>query len=317
MILDKPILELLDQFLADQVISELARKKYRENLHVFITWLTRNAGDVKSPKRSDIIQYRTWLIDSKKAATTVDAYMVPVRQLFRYLEESNLYENIAAGVHSPRRYDGYRKSYLTREQVQQLLDIINTNRLTGKRDYAIINLMVNTGMRCIEISRLDLCDITPDKQGYRVAIQGKGRLYKDRSVHIPESMMFFIHHYLLEREDLTGKNNPPLFINHSHCSSGRITPLTISKAIKRYLRAINIDSKKLTAHSLRHTAAINAIKAGAKITDVQSMLGHKYSSSTDIYLRALEAESAEEGTAVRLLNDYYHNGVKHNKNKQY
>jgi integrase/recombinase XerD len=313
---DKPILQLMDEFLANQDIREASRKKYRENLQVFIGWLTRNCEDIKNPKRSEVIRYKQSLIDSKKAVTTIDAYMVPVRQFFKYLEEEKIYDDIAAGIHSPKRYVGYRKSYLSAEQVNRFLASINRTTVTGKRDYAIINLMCNTGMRCVEVSRMDLIDVKPSKDGFIIELQGKGHINKDRYIHIPECLMFPIHNYLIERSDLNGKNNPPMFINHSYCSNGtRFTQLSISKIIKRYLRAIDIDSKKLTAHSLRHTAAINAIKAGAKITDVQSMLGHRYSSSTDIYLRALEAETAQEGTAIRLLGDFYKGGNKKGKSK--
>jgi integrase/recombinase XerD len=310
----KPILSLMDEFLANQDISETARKRYRENLQMFIAWLTRNCEDIKNPKRSEIINYKQSLINSKKAATTIDTYMVPVRQFFRWLEDEGIYDNVAAGIHSPKRYQGYRKEYLQAEQVDLLLRSINRQTISGKRDYAIINLMVNTGMRCTEISRMDLLDIKPEKKGFRIAIQGKGHINKDRSNYIPESIMFPIHNYLIERSDLDGTNNPPMFINHSFYSKGlRFTQLSISKIVKRYLRLIDIDNPKITAHSLRHTAAINAIKAGASISEVQQMLGHRNSITTDIYLRALEAENEEEGTAIRKLNDYYNR--KHNKGK--
>lgn len=311
---DKPILELMDEFLANQDIRETARKRYRENLQMFISWLTRNCEDVKNPKRSEVIRYKEHLIQSRKAATTIDTYMVPVRKFFRWLEEEKIYDDIAAGIHSPKRYQGFRKDYLRADKVNEMLRSINRSSVTGKRDYAIINLMVNTGMRCIEISRMDLCDIVPCRDGFRVMIQGKGHIAKDRSITIPEALMLPIHNYLIERDDLDGTNNPPMFINHSRNSKGkRFTRLSISKAIKKYLRLIKIDNKKITAHSLRHTAAINAIKAGASVVQVQSMLGHRNSMTTDIYLRALEAETAEEGTAIRLLGDYYKGAQKNNK----
>ena len=302
---EKPILQLMNEFLVNIDISEFTRKKYRENMQMFIGWLTRNCEDVRNPKRSDILAYKQSLIESKKAATTIDAYMVPVRQFFKYLEDEGIYDNIAAGIHSPRRYQGYRKSYLQVDQVNKLLTSIGRSTLIGKRDYAIIQLMCTTGMRCVEVSRMDVDDIKPQKSGYMIELQGKGHINKDRYIHIPETIMLPIHNYLVERDDLS-KSNPPLFVNHSYCNkNGRFTQLSISKIIKKYLRAIDINSSKITAHSLRHTAAINAIKAGAKVTDVQSMLGHRFSSSTDIYLRALEAETAEEGTAIRLLDDLY------------
>jgi integrase/recombinase XerC/integrase/recombinase XerD len=311
----KPILQLMDDFLANHDVHESTRKRYRENLQMFIGWLTRNCTDIKNPLRADILRYKQYLIDSKLATTTIDAYLGPVRLFFTYLEEAKIYDNVSAGVHSPRRYLGYRKDYLRSEQVNALLISIDRSTITGKRDYAIISLMCNTGMRCVEVSRLDYLDIQKAKAGYSIAIQGKGHINKDRSIAVPDVLIAPIREYIHNRTMYL--SNPPLFVNHSYVANNtRFTQLSISKIIKKYMRAIDIDSSKLTAHSLRHTAAINAIKAGAKISDVQSMLGHRHSYTTDIYLRALEAESAEEGTAIRLLHDYYKSNKINDKRRQ-
>jgi integrase/recombinase XerD len=310
---DKPILQLMEEFLENQDIRDTARKRYRENLKMFITWLTTHADDIRNPKRSDVINYKEDLIRSKKAVTTIDAYMVPVRRFFYWLEEEGIHDNIAAGIHSPRRYQGYRKTYLNADQVNDLLRSVSRATIAGKRDYAIINLMVNTGLRCVEVSRMDYNDILIGKNSYTMLIQGKGHLDKDRELKVPETLFVPVLEYLAERTIPDG-SNPPMFVNHSYNAKGeRFTQQSISKIIKRNLRRMDIDSPKITAHSLRHTAAINAIKAGAKITEVQAMLGHRNSSSTDIYLRALEAESIHEGTAVRLLGDYYKKAQKNKK----
>jgi integrase/recombinase XerD len=234
---DKPILQLMDEFLANQDIRETARKRYRENLHVFIGWLTRNSEDLHNPKRYEIINYKEYLIQSGKAATTIDAYLVPVRQFFKWLEEEKIYDNIAAGIRSPRRYAGNRKDYLQADQVDELLSCISRSSITGKRDYAIINLMCNTGMRCVEISRMDLMDIKPSKDGFNVAIQGKSHINKDRSVTIPNEVIVPVLNYLSDRPDLDENTNPPMFVNHSYCSPNtRFTRYSISKIIKKYLR---------------------------------------------------------------------------------
>jgi len=307
---NKSILQLMDSFLANQDIRETARKRYRENLHVFISWLTRNNEDIRNPRRSDIIAYKEHLIQSGKAATTIDAYLVPVRQFFKWLEEEQIYDNVAAGVTSPKRYAGVRKEYLSGEQVNELLASINRTTIQGKRNYAIINLMCNTGVRCVEISRMDVVDVTPSKKGgYDIVIQGKGHIQKDRQINVPEDVWRPVRDYLASRND----GGLWMFANHNGSIKGRFTRLSVSKIIKHYLRKISIDSKKMTAHSLRHTAAINSLKAGANIMDVKGMLGHVNINTTNIYLRALEAESAEEGTAIRLLSDYYKGANKNNR----
>ena len=313
---DLPILDLIDEFLENIDIRDASRRRYRENLKVFVVWMTKNSPDVRQPRRAEIINYKEYLIKSGKALTTFDTYMTPVRGFFKWLESEGIYENVAAGVHSPKRYHGYRKTYLQAQQVMQLLAAIDRSTIVGKRNFAIINLMVRTGLRCVEVSRMNWHDILVRKKGYTLLIQGKGRLIKDRELNVTDDIMTPIFEYHIERREAEGIDHP-LFVNHSYyMKEERISRLTISKIIKKYFRMINIDDKKMTAHSLRHTAAINAIKAGAKIPEVQSMLGHVNSQSTDIYLRALEAESAEEGTAVRLLENYYRNAIKQPKIRQ-
>jgi integrase/recombinase XerD len=310
----KPILSLMDEFLANQDVRENTRKKYRDSLHVFIGWLTRNA-DVRNPQRSDIIRYKQWLIETGKASMTVDNYLVSVRQFFKYLEESGIHDNIAAGIHSPKKYMGYRKGYLKPEEVNRLLQSINRSTLQGKRDYAIINLMVRTGMRCIEVSRSNVQDLILEGNHWLINIQGKGHWEKDRPLGLTDKAVLPIKEYLNELYDVT--ELCPLFCNHSYVSTDtRITTLTISKIIKKYLRSIGFDSIKLSAHSLRHTAAITALRNGATLSEVQHMLGHRSPNTTMIYLRAIEEELRREGTAVGRLDNAYDSRKKNNERKQ-
>lgn len=312
---DKPILQLVDDFLANQDIRENSRKKYRESLHVFIGWLTRNAS-VHTPQRSDIIRYKQWLIESGKAAMTVDNYLVSVRQFFKHLEESGIYDNVAAGVHSPKKYLGYRKGYLKPEEVNRLLSCINRNTLQGKRDYAIINLMVRTGMRCCEVARTDVQDLVIEGKHWIIAIQSKGHYDKDRPLGLTDKVVAPIKEYLNGLDKVTEVS--PIFCNHSYVSKDtRITTLTISKIIKKYLRSIGIDSIKISAHSLRHTAAITALRSGATLSEVQHMLGHRSPNTTMIYLRAIEEELRREGTAVGRLDNAYESSQKNSKRKHY
>jgi integrase/recombinase XerD len=299
---DKPILKLMDEFLANQDIRENSRRKYRDNLHVFIGWITRNA-DVKNLQKETIIRYKNWLQESGRLPSTVDNYLAPVRQFFRYLAEEDIHKNITIGVRSPKRGQGYSKEYLKPEQIINLLQSINRNTDNGLRDYAIINLMVRTGMRCIEVTRANVRDLKLEEDRWMFYIQGKGRWAKDRALGVTVKIVNPIAEYI-NLHSLP--EDSPLFLNHSYVSSKtRITSVSISKIVKKYLRAIGIDSKKISAHSLRHTAAITALKNGADILAVQSMLGHRKVETTMIYQRALEEERGRDGTAIRIMDDAY------------
>jgi integrase/recombinase XerC/integrase/recombinase XerD len=302
----KPILQLMDEFLANQDIAENSRKRYRDCLHFFIYWLSRY-GSVSSPNRAQIIDYKKYLIASKRSASTIDNYLSPVRQFFKYLEEVGICENVAVGITSPKRSSGFRKDYLREPQVKKLLDSINRSTLQGERDYAVINLMVRTGMRCIEVSRSDVRDLNLLNGNWVIDIQGKGRISKDRRLGITPMVVNPIESYLESRNKHDGICvNHPMFMNHCYVSRDtRLTPVTISKFVKKYLRVIGIDNRKVTAHSLRHTFAITALKNGATLLEVSSALGHSDIKTTMIYQEAIEEERMLEGTAVRKMDDLF------------
>lgn len=298
---DKPILKLMDEFLADQDVSEGSRQKYRGTLHFFLHWLGSN-GSVTQPTRQHIIAYRDYLVKSGKSAMTIDNYLVPVRQFFAYLADNQISDNVAGGIKSPKKPGTFRKDYLRPEQVQRLLGSIDRSTTYGMRDYAIISLMIRTGMRCIEVSRADVKDLRKDHDLWVIDIQGKGRHDKDRTLGITQKVVNPIAQYLGSIE--ISSVSEPMFRNHSFVSHDtRITPLTISKMIKRRLRSIDIDSPKITAHSFRHTAAITALKNSATLLEVSSMLGHSDIRTTMIYQKAIEAERMLEGTAVRKVDE--------------
>jgi integrase/recombinase XerD len=301
---EKGILQLMDEFLANQDIRENSRKKYRDNLHVFIGWATRNTGtDIRNFEKSDIVQYKEWLLNSGRTPSTVDNYLAPVRQFFKYLSECDIHKNVTLGVKSPKRYQGYSKDYLKPIEISKLLCSINRKTEYGLRDYAIINLMVRTGMRCIEVARADVRDMRIEDDRWILYIQGKGKWAKDRALGITDKIVSPISEYIDAHSLQEGS---PLFLNHSYVSHNtRITTVTISKIVKKYLRAIGIDTIKISAHSLRHTAAITALKSGADILAVKSMLGHNRIETTMIYQRAVEEERGRDGTAIRSMDNAF------------
>jgi len=309
---DKPILQLMDEFLANHAIRENSRKKYRDNLHYFINWITRN-GDVINPTKADLIRFREYLIRIGRTANTIDSYMAPVRLFLKYLAEIGVLQNVTAwDVKSPKKSKSHHKLHLQEEQVNALLLSINRSTMTGLRDFAIINMMVRTGMRCVEVSRADVRDLIIEDDDWIIYIQGKGHVDKDRALGLSDMVVDPIKKYISENNL---QEDSPLFLNHSNISNGtRITTLTISKIIKRYLRVIGVDSKRITAHSLRHTAAVTALKMGADILDVRAMLGHQSVETTMIYQRSIEEERMRKGTTVRLLDNAFNTGKNNSKN---
>ena len=176
------------------------------------------------------------------------------------------------------------------------------------RDRAIVNLMVRTGLRCVEVARANVGDVTfIGCDNVRVLmVQGKGRDEKDNYVVLTAAAWKPIREYLDTRKG--AKDTDPLFVcesNHA-TTDGRLTTRTISAIAKRGLRGVGLDNKAFTAHSLRHTAGTNILRAGGSLEQAQMMLRHASPSTTEIYSRMALNErrltQGGEGLLDRLYN---------------
>jgi site-specific recombinase XerD len=295
---DKSINMLIDEFISEMDSKVYVQKNTKWVLTRFVTWMVKNKIDVRNPRRADIIHYKQAIIDEKKTPCTVNRYLAPVRTFFSWLERNGIYSNIAAGIKSPKDDRDFRRDYLKPEQIIQLLNSIPTNKIIGLRDYAIINLMVCTGLRRIEILRLQVSDMEIIDDQIVLNIQRKGRTYKEK-IKIEYEIFEPIEKYLVNRTYLS---TDPLFANHY--TGGRISEIMLSKIVKKYLKKVSV-SKRLTCHSLRHSAAINLLSLGKSIYDVKNLLGHKSIDTTQLYLKAIEAERRFNNPVSRDLVELY------------
>jgi integrase/recombinase XerD len=300
------LIALVDQFLSEVDAKPYVIKNYKWRLDKFINYMVKNKIDVRNPRRADIIHYKQALIDQGKTPPTVNTYLAPIRCFFAFLENRGIYENIAGGIKSPKESRDHRKDYLKPDQVAQLLKLINTDTLTGKRDYSMINLMLVYALRRIEILRLKIHDLKVENGNPVLYIQRKGRDYKEPILILSE-VNEPIQQYLKARKNYI--DTDPLFGNHSYIKKTSLSDVMFSKIIKKYLKQIN-DSKKLTCHSLRHSAAINLLKAGKSIYDVKELLGHSTVKTTELYLAAIKAETRFNNPLARDINDIYRNAGK-------
>ncbi len=299
----KAISELVGEFLGEQDVNLLSRGTYKCAINQFLIWVTVSKLDFWKIKKFNIIQYKDHLLKSGKSLYTVDLYMTVVRKLFQWLEDQGLTTNVASGVRSPKKRNDFRKGYLKIEQVKKLLDSIDQNSIIGKRDFAMISLMVRAGFRRVEICRMTVGDVKNEEQ-VTIRLQRKGHLEKDVEVGITSKMLEAIHDYIVCRGDITESDY--LFVSHARgYKEAKLNPVMVSRIVKRRLREIGLDSKFLTCHSLRHTAAILSLKAGATIYDVQQMLGHVSIETTKIYLRAIEEETRINNRAVHTLDELF------------
>jgi integrase/recombinase XerD len=205
---------LIAAFLDSLDVKPISRQTYRRTLKQFFTWINEKNYDLSQLTRTQIIEYKESLLSSGRASLTAGSYINSVRQFYTWTEANKLYPNIARDVKLPKRKKQYLKQALLPEQVRQLLKHYEDKAL---RDYAIINLLLRTGLRTIEVSRANLDDIVY-KNGQRILkVQGKGRDDRDNWVILTDKAYKPIEKYLSTRKKVTISS--PLFVsvsNNSH-----------------------------------------------------------------------------------------------------
>ena len=273
--------EYLEDFLKSLDIRQSSKNTYKRQLKEFFQWC--RGEQVEAFEREVLLKYKGYLHTSRNlAAFTISGYLTAVRRYFEWLEVYHKQPNVARGLKGPNRKRGFKKDALTVVQVKKMLESIKRTTLTGKRDFALINLMVRTGLRTIEIVRAQREDISSQGGETVLFIHGKGRDSKDELVLLTKTTFGPIMDYLAARGST--KNEDPLFASHSTKNFGcLLTTRSVSRICKQHLKMNNLDDVRLTAHSLRHTAVTLSLLAGATPQEARAMARHADINTTLIY----------------------------------
>lgn len=288
---------MLKEFLDFIDVKPASANTYRKAITQFFSYLEKEK--ISQPTRENVIAWRDSLKEKHEAAT-VQTYVISVRKFFQWTASAGYYPNIAENVKGAKVSKLHKRDYLTADQAKQLLDNIDKTTKNGLRDYAIILLMISCGLRDIEVSRAKVGDLTI-KAGHTVLfLQGKGRDDKDEYIIIPANVERAIRKYLATRNGVT--SDQALFTSTSNRNKGgSITTRTVSGVVKNELIKAGFESKRLTAHSMRHTAATLALLSGCDIREVQQFLRHANINTTEIYTHDLEAINNPCSSAVANL----------------
>lgn len=279
--------DLTEDYLAEMDISGGSRATYSRSMKQFISWLeeTGRSGRLDL-QREDILAYKDYLVSSK-SSYTVSLYLTTVRKFYQYLESRRIYPDVTRGIKGAKKPKGFRKDTLTPDQLRLALSSMKRKRLEGLRDYALFNLMARTGLRDIEVSRAQVGDIRQEQGQAVLWIQGKGRDSKDDFVLLTDKTLKPLKKYLQARGSV--QETDPLFCSSSDRNSGQaLTTRSISRIIKEALKSIGLDDKRLTAHSLRHTAISLSVRGGASLQQAQAMARHSDPKTTLVYFHNLE-----------------------------
>lgn len=266
-------------------VKENTLETYKKGLKQFFIYLLEN--EIQEPTRKDVISFRDYIKETHKAGTA-QTYLASVRAFFKWTDSEGYYPNIAQYVKSVKQEKRFKKDYLTSEQAKDVLNAISRDTVSGLRDYAIISLMLTTGLRTVEVSRANVDDLRTLGNSTVLYIQGKGHDTKDDYVKITKPVEHAIRAYL---KAVQAQSDSPMFTSLDNKTKGnRLTTRSLSRICKKYMVKAGYDSERLTAHSFRHTSVTLALLNGNTLEQVQQMARHKNINTTMIYNHALQKE---------------------------
>lgn len=231
-------------------------------------------------KITDFYSYLSYLDNEKNDnPTTRSRKISAIKSFYNYLyqEIEVIDNNITVKLKNPK-ISKRQPVYLTLEETERLLNVINTERndFLRARDMAIVFTFLTTGMRLSELVSINVSDIEND----HFTIVGKGN--KERTIYLTENALKVIHHYLRIRKDYLDE----LYIDALFISTrkNRISNRAVQSTIEKYLRKAGFDTSIYSTHKLRHTAATLMYKYGnVDIRALKDILGHTNISTTQIY----------------------------------
>ena len=282
--------DLFNDFISFLDVSAGSVRTYSNAIKQMFSFFQDNG--IERPTYDDIRTYRDYLKQTRKP-TTVQLYVVAIRQFFKWTAQRGIYPNVAEGVKGAKLAREHKRDYLTADAVKNVLHGIDTDTLQGKRDFALIALAVTAGLRTVELQRANIEDLATAGGNSVIFVQGKGHEEKAVYVKLPAQTERLIREYLATRAKAGYTVDPgdALFISTSNHNQGdRMTTRSISRIVKGHLKDAGYDTNRLTAHSLRHTAVTLALLQGQDLAEVQQFARHRDISTTMIYNHAVDQE---------------------------
>ena len=285
--------QMLEEFLGALALEGRSAHSigaYRRDLEALLAALECPLDEVRPADLRDIFRRQQ---QSGRSPSSINRAIGATRSFFRFLfEEGRLQMNPAQALRSIRLSPPLAPKHLTVPEVQRLLSLPDTKTPVGQRDYAILMLLYNTGLRVGELCALSREDVRLPAEGWgALQVVGKGRRLHRLPINRPAADALLA--YLADRDD----EEPALFLNRS---GKRFSVRGIALLVNRYLRAAGITDRS-GPHVLRHTFATHALRARPNIRAVQELLGHAWVTTTQRYTH-LEVEDLQAQVAELPAN---------------
>lgn len=307
--LEEFILQFLEYMEIERSASQYTVRNYHFYLRRFHDWYKGfvPSADIFKLDLMMVRRFRVFLsrLSDNKGRTisrvTQSYHVIALRSFLRWMVKND-YEVLAPDKIDLPKSTSRSLKFLSRSQIERLLNQPSISSSSGLRDKAILEVLFSTGLRVSELVALDREQIDLDRREFGVI--GKGG--KARVVFLSKRAAGWIGRYLVTRED----HWKPLFVRYSRgkadpSSTGeemRLTARSVQRIVEKYRKKARLPVR-ITPHGLRHSFATDLLHSGAGLREVQEMLGHKNVSTTQIYTHVTNPQ-------LRKVHEKYHGGNK-------
>lgn len=273
----------LDAALADVTgqLDTRSRRIYQQDIKRLAQWMSERKITIETLDRSDVIAYRQFLGDHHAPATAKRMWSVTRRVLNEQAKKGMLPLNITSDIRGFTAEDETTHTALELPEARKLLQAIETSTAKGKRDYAIVSLLLRTGLRRFECSALNIGSLAMKKGHHILTFTGKGK--KQRIVKVPVDVKRSIDVYLQAAQREHASPDEPLFTGFQKGgtpTATRISDKLIERLVKHIGEKVGID---ISPHGLRASFVTLALEDGAKLEQVQYAVGHSDPRTTERY----------------------------------
>lgn len=257
--------------------SKKTKEGYILEINKFQNYLEENKINFKNIKKEEIRSYLKYLDDFKYKNTSISKNLSALRSFYKFLVMEEIVPNNPFLLISNPKKEKKLPDFLNEVEIEDLLNIYDSNTYDGIRNRLILELLYSTGIRVSELVNIKLKDINYSDKS--ILIMGKGK--KERIVLFGDVTANLLEKYLKESRGfyLDGKTSDYLILN----KYGKgISVRSIQKLINSCTNKLALKHKA-TPHTIRHTFATHLLNHGADIKSVQELLGHESLSTTQIY----------------------------------
>jgi site-specific recombinase XerD len=315
-----PLAPTLQKFFTDRLLlqrqaSPATIAAYRDTYRMLLGFIsnrrklapaTLDFADLDAPT---IAAFLTHLeTDRHNSTRSRNARLAAIHSLFRFaaLEHPEHADLIARVLAIPqKRFERTILTFLTKEEIEAILAVPDRDTWIGRRDHALLTLAVQTGLRVAELTSLRRQDLTMTT-GPHVRCRGKGR--KQRATPLTSGTVTTLREWMKAHD---AQPDSPLF------PTRRGTPLStdaVERLVKRHataaeMRCPSLATRRVTPHTLRHTAAMFLREAGEDISVIAAWLGHESITSTQIYMHAdlaVKQRALDRTIPARIAPNRYH-----------